>query len=315
MTWTSALVILLVLALLAVVTILVCERGRFVLPSTLKSMGARGLRETLSLKGLHGYVYGRWPAQYIKVLIDYLFPRLGDSGRQWVADRYHGKVLLTDHARAIVQLDHDIPRQDLEQIVPFPMARDLVLSGPPDIAVFDCPCRLRKPNPCQPVQVCMIFGSPFVDFMIEHHPHSSRRLSQGEALELLDQAHERGHVHSAWFKDVCMNQFFVLCNCCKCCCVGLDTMARYGTQIVASSGFVARVDEDRCSACGTCESICPFEAIHVDNVATVNWEKCMGCGVCVDQCPSDALSLDRDGRKGAPLDVRLLHGGASEGTP
>lgn len=83
-------------------------------------------------------------------------------------------------------------------------------------------------------------------------------------------------------------------------------MTKHGIPMMASSGFVAQVDETLCSACKTCEDTCPFEAIQVEATAGVTWEACMGCGVCVDSCPSDAISLRRDERKGVPLDVRLL---------
>jgi len=80
----------------------------------------------------------------------------------------------------------------------------------------------------------------------------------------------------------------------------------YGTPMMASSGYVAQVDETLCVACDTCKEACPFGAIQVDGMAVVKWEACMGCGVCMGQCPNKAVSLVRDERKGAPLDVRLL---------
>ena len=83
-------------------------------------------------------------------------------------------------------------------------------------------------------------------------------------------------------------------------------MTKYGMQLMASSGYVAQVDEMLCVACGTCEEACPFEAVEVAEAAIVDWETCMGCGVCVGQCPNEAMSLVRDERKGEPLDVRLL---------
>ena len=82
---------------------------------------------------------------------------------------------------------------------------------------------------------------------------------------------------------------------------------RYGIPALASSGYVAQVERDRCSACGTCVNICPFRANAMKAGSIVlDWQKCMGCGVCVDACPNHARSLVRDERKGLPLDVRLL---------
>jgi NAD-dependent dihydropyrimidine dehydrogenase PreA subunit len=303
---TVSLIVVGSLLLAVLIFWLMGERGHLILPSTWAGMRAGGLRNMLNLNALHQYVYGRWFKQYLDILINDISPRLGPRGRKWLSDHYHGKVLTQELAKAIITLNRDIPLRDLEQIVPYPIARDLVLKGPPDVAVFPCGCRLARDNPCEPTQVCMAIGQPFVGFMLEHHPQTCRRLTQAEALQLLDAEHERGHLHSAWFKDACLNRFYVICNCCKCCCGGIEAMVRYGNPMVASSGYVAKVDDKLCAACGACESACPFNAIKVEESANVTWEKCMGCGVCEGQCPNGAISLVRDERKGIPLDVRLL---------
>jgi ferredoxin len=255
---------------------------------------------------LHAYVYGRWTDKYLAFFRDRLIPRLKPRGRQRVADGFHCKVLTSEEAKAIITIDQPIVRRDLEQIIPYAAARTLILRAPPDIIVHDCPCRRTQENPCQPLQVCMIIGKPFADFMLQQHPESARRISREEALDVLQAEHERGHVHTAWFKDAMGGRFYALCNCCPCCCFGLTVMAKYAAPMVAASGHVAQVDDALCSACGACEEACPFGAIQVDGRAVVSWETCMGCGVCTGQCPSGAVSLARDERKGVPLDVRLL---------
>jgi ferredoxin len=260
----------------------------------------------INFRAVHAYFYGRWIKEYIHLLINTIFPRLGSRGKKWWSDHYHGKVLTTEQAEAIITIDQDIPLKDLEQIIPYPMARDLVLKGPPDIAVFQCGCRQNRENPCEPIQVCMVIGQPFVDFVLEHHPTSSRRLTQAEALKILKDEHERGHLHSAWFKDAMLDRFYAICNCCKCCCGGIEAMVQYGIPMIASSGYVAQVDKSLCTACEICTNACAFKAIQVHETAVVNWDACMGCGVCVEQCPNEAMSLVRDDRKGKPLDVRLL---------
>ena len=259
------------------------------------------------LSGIHAYVYGRWTNQYLDVLVKRILPRLDEEGLKWWRDRYHGKVLTLDQAEAIVLRDHDLPRQDLgEQIIPYPLARDIVLTGTPDIAAYECACRHARRDHCEPTQVCMIVGQPFVDFLLEHNPHSTRRLTQAEAVDLLRAEHERGHVHSAWFKDAMDGRFYAICNCCSCCCAGIEAMTEYGSPIMASSGFVARLDADACSGCGDVRRACPFGALSVDDVARVDWDACMGCGACESQCPAECIELVRDERKGEPLDVRLL---------
>lgn len=301
-------ILVLLCALIIGITVLwlIGERGNILLPSTWAGMRAGGVRNFLNLKGLHMYVYGRWPKQYVNMLLNVLPRIVGTRGGKWLSERYHGKILTNEHARAIITLNKDIPRTDLEQIIPYPMARDLVLKGPPDVVAFECPCRQLRANPCKPTQVCMAIGQPFADFMLEHHPGTSRRLTQAEALDLLQGEHERGHLHSAWFKDACLDRFYAICNCCKCCCGGLEAMTEYGNPIVASSGFVASVDELKCTGCGVCVSACPFDAFALNGVARVSWDKCMGCGICEGQCQNGAISLVRDETKGIPLDVRLL---------
>lgn len=62
-----------------------------------------------------------------------------------------------------------------------------------------------------------------------------------------------------------------------------------------SEALVSCVDEDLCSGCGTCISVCAYNAIELvdgDNGkkhAKVNEALCMGCGACVSSCPSGAM--------------------------
>jgi heterodisulfide reductase subunit A-like polyferredoxin len=81
---------------------------------------------------------------------------------------------------------------------------------------------------------------------------------------------------------------------------------RNGTPMLASSGYVAVVDEELCAGCGSCADACQFAAISVDGVALVDVAACMGCGVCVAHCPQEAISLLRDPAKGIPLEIRKL---------
>ena len=301
----GAIVLIAIGTLLALVLVFwfIGERGRLLRGSTWRMIRQAGM----GLAQLHGYVYGRWTRQYVRFLIHRFFPSARPGARQWMSDHYHGKVLTPEQAEAIVNSERDIPLRDLEQIIPYPRARDLVLKGPPDVAAYECACRHARESPCQPTQVCMVIGQPFVDFILEHHPRASRRLSREEALELLRAEHERGHLHSAWFKDALMDRFYAICNCCKCCCGGIEAMTKYGVAMMAASGYVAEIDEELCDACEACIEICPFDAIGRQNGGIRrDWAKCMGCGVCLDQCPREAISLVRDEKKGIPLDVRAM---------
>ncbi len=53
----------------------------------------------------------------------------------------------------------------------------------------------------------------------------------------------------------------------------------------------AWVDEDMCSGCKTCISLCPYKAIGHDaerEIAVIDQALCKGCGTCVAACPSGA---------------------------
>jgi len=57
----------------------------------------------------------------------------------------------------------------------------------------------------------------------------------------------------------------------------------------------AVVDEERCSGCRVCVSVCPYKAISFDpvkEVARVNDVLCMGCGTCVAACPSGSIKAN-----------------------
>jgi heterodisulfide reductase subunit A2 len=62
---------------------------------------------------------------------------------------------------------------------------------------------------------------------------------------------------------------------------------------VAMEPIRATINEDKCSGCRICNTLCPFSAIlfHEDKmVSEVNPALCQGCGTCVAACPAGAIS-------------------------
>jgi ferredoxin len=282
---------------------------------------------------LHGYVYARWPylyigigtgehpwAPFVKGIIN-LAARLGRRSPQpdqngrvvGFADTYHGKVVTLESATKLVNVDRAIELRDLEHVIPYALARDIVMKDPDHIAVLECPCRAARAAPCLPLDVCLIVGEPFASFVVEHHGRRARRITPGEAVEILRAEHERGHVQHAFFKDAMLGRFYAICNCCACCC-GAMQAHRNGVPMLAASGYVSRVDADLCVGCGECAAGCPFGAITLtDGTSAVNAELCMGCGICADRCPQEAMALVRDESKGVPLELDVLMADAVSG--
>jgi heterodisulfide reductase subunit A len=56
---------------------------------------------------------------------------------------------------------------------------------------------------------------------------------------------------------------------------------------------VATIDEENCSGCRICNTLCPFNAIEYledKEVSHVNTALCKGCGTCVAACPAQVIS-------------------------
>ncbi|MFW9779759.1 MAG: 4Fe-4S binding protein [Candidatus Heimdallarchaeota archaeon] len=80
--------------------------------------------------------------------------------------------------------------------------------------------------------------------------------------------------------------------------VAQGAAAASGALSLLSRGYIlveptiATVNEELCSNCKMCISVCPFDAITEDTekkVAVITATKCQGCGLCVSICPSGAI--------------------------
>jgi coenzyme F420-reducing hydrogenase delta subunit/ferredoxin len=63
-------------------------------------------------------------------------------------------------------------------------------------------------------------------------------------------------------------------------------------QQVAEPEVAIKLNEDYCSRCSICRSLCPFEAITKDAESgkiVLEIEKCQVCGICYSACPAKAI--------------------------
>ena len=178
------------------------------------------------------------------------------------------------------------------EVQPFESAAQLVYSMQ-SWGVQDCVCRTQTAligKACaHPVDVCLGMDS---------HPGTFdgltgwRGLSRDEAMATLRRAAEAGLVHTVTNSA---EGVVYICNCCKCGCGLLRSMADLGiANVVARSPFVNRVDDELCTGCEDCIAACQFDALSMDGeLARVDRDRCVGCGVCVLRCAADALILVR----------------------
>ena len=230
---------------------------------------------------------------------------------------YNAKVVDLDDAIKLVTVDVDVDLEVPTNVIPFKLAREIVLEGNPTIAIGQCGCRAAMPEAgvkCmpEPYEACMFIGDPAASFIADNGD-KFRKIDSEEAVRLLEDFHTRGFTHEAYFKTD-MNGFYAICNCCSCCCpsVGRTNMVLDGTMPftnLAASGSVAVIEDDECIGCGACVELCKYHAIKLnedETCAEIILDRCMGCGVCENPCPTGAITMRAEPSKGGILDLDEL---------
>ncbi len=243
-----------------------------------------------------------------------------EAGGNADTDIYHAKIVQLSDAKKLVTESLEVDIEVPETILPFKIARNILLKTNEAIAIGTCPCRSAQEQ-CNcmpaPMEACMFIGDPHVSFISSQNPRF-RKIGREEAVHILEDCHKRGFAHNAYFKKDMGNRLFAICNCCSCCCGGIKIQNLFANGAIpyshiAPSGYIAEVGED-CTGCGECETLCQFNAVTVDaekDRAVVDFSKCMGCGVCETACPAGAIALRVEPKKGGILDLDQLKKQAS----
>ena len=197
-------------------------------------------------ESLHGWLYMCWPGLYIQLglgrspgarrlgvpaaALARFFGLWSTDGAARFADTYHGKAMPPEHISLLITVGRAVEMTVPENVLPYSKARDILLHNPEELVLFNCPCRETVENPCLPLDVCIIVGKPFTDFILEHHPGKSRRIDTETALDVVRGAHKRGHVSHAFFKEALMGRYYAICNCCSCCCGAMQAQRQGGAH-------------------------------------------------------------------------------------
>jgi L-aspartate semialdehyde sulfurtransferase ferredoxin len=74
---------------------------------------------------------------------------------------------------------------------------------------------------------------------------------------------------------------------------GIDYLLKSGVKILSLGQDVTR-NEDRCTQCGACITVCPSGAFKLDSkTRTVIFDntECIACGLCIPACPPRAMEV------------------------
>ena len=145
------------------------------------------------------------------------------------------------------------------------------------ISVGPCSCRRARRlmgEGCGHLEedMCMYLNDNAINYS---KTGAHRLVSKEEAYEILRRAEDNGLVHeinqTPGFEDAT-----AICNCCGCSCFALRIAEMFRAKNAIRSNFVARVDKEKCVACGQCVENCQTNALRlgqkrcIDNPAISN---------------------------------------------
>lgn len=65
------------------------------------------------------------------------------------------------------------------------------------------------------------------------------------------------------------------------------------TQQYLKNVVTLKLNKDKCTGCGLCETVCPHAVFEIANkkAAIIDKDACMECGACANNCPVDAIEV------------------------
>jgi len=176
-----------------------------------------------------------------------------------------------------------------------------VIETATDMGVGICYCRHKMEHvgkACEaPQDICMTFNNTASSLIKYGH---ARKVDKQEGRDLLQKAYE--HKLVQFGENVQQNVNFI-CNCCGCCCEAMIAARRFALMNpVHTTNFIPFINEEKCTGCGKCVTVCPVEAMSLVSAnnpdkpkmkkAKLEEDICLGCLLCVRVCTKTGIHLN-----------------------
>ena len=234
-------------------------------------------------KKMNDETKGRMLASYDAIVKNYL-PRMRPIDR---TVPYNENFETGEEINIVIDKDIEVPE---EKIISTQKVEEIIQKFD-EIAVGHCYCRHFRDlvgESCKQTDMrenCFTFGKS-ARYTAEQG--FARMISKEEAIDILKKSEKDGLVHKAYHPNMDFKRDEdSICNCCSDCC-------GQSKNITSNlSSFVAKVDQEICTGCGTCVEKCYSGAkeLNDEGKAETNEERCIGCGICAAFCPEGAISL------------------------
>ncbi|TFG18587.1 MAG: hypothetical protein EU533_07605 [Promethearchaeota archaeon] len=230
--------------------------------------------------------FQEWTMLKITQMIEKRFKTktLAALSRYILKNRWGGKVVPLN--KTINSEVRFLPSQEIIEI----------LSRSNVTGISNCYCRETQrrydiPNCSHPVNTCIHIGTGKSLYDIPYKSNNLKKVSKQKVIDLLQKCDKEGLVHQLIYYPN-PNFYYVVCNCCPCCCIILRNFLDNGSPQMVESDFIADTDSKKCLNCGKCVEWCYFGGrVYSNNHLEFNPENCFGCGICVSKCPQKAISL------------------------
>ncbi len=132
------------------------------------------------------------------------------------------------------------------------------------ISVGPCSCRRSRRllgEGCGHLEddICMYLNDNAINYS---RLGSHRLITREEAYEVLKRAEDNGLVHEI-NQTPGFEEATAICNCCGCSCYALRVAEMFRSKNGIKSNYIARVDKEKCVACGSCVENCQTNALRL----------------------------------------------------